>query len=111
MCYHNNVIHKISYTSLDCGVKLIRHMLNSDFTKRLHLGRTKSEALVNVLAPKAKDLLLHQLTNKNSCIQTDASNVKNRKFFPIAVELLENDQNFNSSATSDKWITILQKNR
>lgn len=87
LVYHN-VKHNLSYRSLDCNVKLLKHML-PDATKKITLGRTKAEALVlNVLGATAVDNVVQQLKNSNTfyAIQTDASNVKNRKFFPITVQ-------------------------
>jgi hypothetical protein len=84
MVYHN-VKHNLSYNSLDCNVKLLKYML-PDATKTMSLGRTKAEALVrNVLGIQAVQKVKEQLKNGNIFfgIQIDASNVKNRKIFPI----------------------------
>jgi hypothetical protein len=90
MVYHN-VKHNLSYNSLDCNVKLLKYML-PDATKTMSLGRTKAEALVrNVLGVQAVQKVKEQLKNGNIffCIQIDASNVKNRKFFPITVQYFD----------------------
>jgi hypothetical protein len=90
MVYHN-VKHNLSYNSLDCNVKLLKYML-PDATKTMSLGRTKAEALVrNVLGVQAVQKVKEQLKNGNIFfgIQIDASNVKNRKFFPITVQYFD----------------------
>lgn len=90
LVYHN-VKHNLSFRSLDCNVKLFKHML-PEVTKKLSLGRTKAEAiLVNVLGKKAIHDVVEHLRNNNVffAIQTDASNVKNRKFFPISVQYFD----------------------
>uniref|UniRef100_H3ASF3 Uncharacterized protein n=1 Tax=Latimeria chalumnae TaxID=7897 RepID=H3ASF3_LATCH len=53
--YHT-VKHNLSYSSMDCGVKLMQKIFNDSgsIEKKLSCGRTKVESLVkNVLAPKA----------------------------------------------------------
>lgn len=53
-CFHC-VKHHHSYLSTDCGVKLeLKHFNDSSLAKKVRLGRTKMEALVqNVLCPFA----------------------------------------------------------
>lgn len=89
LVYHN-VKHNLSYNSLDCNVKLLKHIFDS--AKKLNLGRTKAETLVlNVLGVKAIEMVRDHLKTANIffAIQIDASNVKNRKFFPIAVQYFD----------------------
>lgn len=91
--YHN-IIHNLSYNSLDCNIKLLKHML-PDSANKLHLGKTKAEALaLNVLGVKAVNDVIQHLKDNNIffAIQTDASNVKNRKFFPIAVQYFDRNK-------------------
>lgn len=80
---YNNVGPNLSYNSLDCNIKLLKNIF-PDETKTLTLGKTKAEALVlNVLSKKALYDVIHDLQNVFFSMQTDASNVKNRKYFPI----------------------------
>jgi hypothetical protein len=63
-----------------------------DATKTMSLSRTKAEALVrNVLGIQAVQKVKEQLKHGNIffCIQIDASNVKNRNFFPITVQYFD----------------------
>uniref|UniRef100_H3AK16 HAT C-terminal dimerisation domain-containing protein n=1 Tax=Latimeria chalumnae TaxID=7897 RepID=H3AK16_LATCH len=89
--YHT-VEHNLSYSSMDCGVKLMQKIFNdSSIGKKLSCGRTKAESLVkNVLAPKAVSQVLLALSGDGKplpfAIQTDASNKGNCKMFPIAVQ-------------------------
>ncbi|EFN65846.1 hypothetical protein EAG_02387, partial [Camponotus floridanus] len=84
--------HKLSYNSLDCQIKLHRHMYMKypDFKLigSIQLGRTKAEAIVKkVLGPKALQEVLEDLqSSKFFAVQTDVSNIKNRKYFPTTVQ-------------------------
>lgn len=93
LVYHN-IKHNLSYNSLDCNIKLLKHML-PDATKKLFLGRTKAEALaLNVLGKKAVLDVVEYLKENNIffSIQIDASNIKNRKFFPITVQYFDKNK-------------------
>ncbi|CAI6344579.1 unnamed protein product [Macrosiphum euphorbiae] len=90
-CFHV-VKHHHSYLSSDCGVKLeSKHFSDSTIANKVHLGRTKMEAIVkNVLCPFAIEKAVIKLkcpTPIPFSISTDASNKGNRKFFPLAVRL------------------------
>lgn len=89
------VKHHHSYNSADCEMKLNAVIFSdSAVAKKLTCGRTKAEALVtNVLAPKSVELILADLSEStngrlvpNFSISTDASNMKNRKLFPVCVQ-------------------------
>ena len=87
--YHN-VKHNLSYNSLDCNLKLVKLTFNdSNIAKKISCGRTKSTKIVeNVLAPYIIENLIENLIANNIFfgVQTDASNRKNRKFFPICIQ-------------------------
>jgi len=93
-CFHV-VKHHHSYLSSDCGVKLeSKHFSDSTIANKVHLGRTKMEAIVkNVLCPFAIEKAVIKLKCPTPIspipfsISTDASNKGNRKFFPLAVRL------------------------
>uniref|UniRef100_H3AN15 DUF4371 domain-containing protein n=1 Tax=Latimeria chalumnae TaxID=7897 RepID=H3AN15_LATCH len=81
--------HNLSYSNLDCGVKLMQKIFNDSGSigKKLSCGRTKAESLVkNVPAPEAVSQVLLALSRDGKplpfAIQTDASNKGNRKMFP-----------------------------
>lgn len=78
---------------MDCKIKLLKHIL-PDLTRKNHLYRIKAEAIVfNVLGKKAIDDVQHLINNNVFyAIQIDASNVKNRIFFPITVQYF-NEEN------------------
>jgi hypothetical protein len=62
---------------------------DSSISRKLSCGRTKSEALVeNVLAPKSVETVVEDLSSKAKffSLSTDASNMKNRKLFPVCVQ-------------------------
>jgi hypothetical protein len=62
--YHN-VIHNLSYNSLDCGIKLFKCFISEPF-KKVYLGRTKAEALVvNVMGPQVRNIVLGDLISNN----------------------------------------------
>lgn len=94
--YHA-VSHHLSYNSFDCGMKLICHCFSdSKFSKQIHCGRTKAEAVVkNVLMPFAIEEALKEIKGEASSsasdtplffsLATDASNKGSRKFFPVVL--------------------------
>ncbi|KAL4099097.1 hypothetical protein QTP88_023584 [Uroleucon formosanum] len=92
-CFHC-VKHHHSYLSTDCGVKLeLKHFSDAILAKKIRLGRTKMEALVqNVLCPFAIEVPLKKLKypiNLPFSLSTDASNKGNRKLFPLAVRFFD----------------------
>ena len=90
---YNNVRHNLSYNSMDCNLKLLKKMIpDSDISKKICCGRTKATMIVeNVLAPFVMNNLISYLTSNNVYfgIQTDASNRKNRKFFPVCIQYFD----------------------
>lgn len=88
--YHT-VKHNLSYNSLDCCIK-VEKKIYKDFKmlNKLHLGRTKAESIVTeVLGPAYLHKIIDYLNNENVfafSIQTDASNKKNVKLFPLSVQ-------------------------
>lgn len=92
LTYHT-VKHNLSYNSMDCTVKLNKIIyVDSKTALNTQLGRTKMEALVNeVLGPYALQTLLNDLNAPDLyfCLQTDASNRKNIKLFPLVVQYFD----------------------
>lgn len=90
-------MHHISFNASDCQAKLTHVMYpDSAIVKKTSCGRTKSEALItDVLGPKTLQRVVDDLTSssrssstlmpKYFSLATDASNVKNRKMFPVCV--------------------------
>lgn len=89
LTYHT-IKHNLSYTSMDCTVKLNKIIyVNSSTATSIRLARTKMEALVTeVLGPYALQNVIDDLNSDNLyfCLQTDASNKKNIKLFPLVVQ-------------------------
>lgn len=88
-CVYHNVVHGLSYNSLDCQVKLCSKIYNdSSISVNMSLGRTKAAAIArNVLAPYAQKSLVHALLCSGFfSISNDASNIGNIKTFPYAVQ-------------------------
>ncbi|XP_026744936.1 uncharacterized protein LOC113506291, partial [Trichoplusia ni] len=89
MTYHT-VKHNLSYNSQDCSIKLNKIIyVDSKTATNLRLARTKMEALVTeVLGPHSLQSVIDQLNKDNVfyCLQTDASNKKNIKLFPLVVQ-------------------------
>lgn len=85
----HTVKHNISYNSMDCGVKLNKLLhVDSKTALNIRLRRTKMEALVTeVLGPQTLQIVLDDL-NKDIfyCIQSDATNRKNVKLFPLVIQ-------------------------
>uniref|UniRef100_H3B2U2 DUF4371 domain-containing protein n=1 Tax=Latimeria chalumnae TaxID=7897 RepID=H3B2U2_LATCH len=79
--------HNLSYSSMDCGVKLMQKVFSDSGSvgKKLSCGRTKAESIV-----KNGSKVLLALSGDGKplpfSIQTDASNTGNRKMFSIAVQ-------------------------
>lgn len=95
LVYHA-VKHNLSYSSLDCGNKLVANVFNdSETASKISCGRTKAEMLVkNVLAPRSVSDFVNILKDKDKTkhffsVATDASNKGNRKMFPICIRYFE----------------------
>ncbi|CAH2088722.1 unnamed protein product [Euphydryas editha] len=85
----HTVKHNMSYNSMDCGVKLNKIIyIDSKTATNIRLARTKMEALVTeVLGPHALQTVLDELNQGVFyCIQSDASNRKNIKLFPLVAQ-------------------------
>ena len=84
--------HNHSYNSLDCGLKLNSKIYqDSKVAAKVSCGRTKCEAIVTtVLGEKALAVIMDDLKQHDPPlffgIQTDASNHKNMKMFPVCVQ-------------------------
>ncbi|XP_073967109.1 uncharacterized protein [Choristoneura fumiferana] len=89
LTYHT-VKHNLSYNSMDCTVKLNKIIyVDSSTAISIYLARTKMEALVcEVLGPYALQHVIDDLNTENLyfCLQSDASNKKNIKLFPLVVQ-------------------------
>lgn len=85
----HTVKHNMSYNGMDCGVKLDKIIyVDSKTALNIRLARTKMEALVMaVLGPQAIQIVLDDLKKDVFyCIQSDASNRKNIKLFPLVIQ-------------------------
>lgn len=107
---------------MDCNVKLNKIIYaDSNIATNINLARTKMEALIiEVLGPYALQSVIDDLNTENVfyCLQTDASNKKNIKLFPLVVQyftaktgiqnkLLDFYENSNESA--DGMFNAIQK--
>ena len=56
-------MHHPNYLSMDCCVKILPGVFpDSKIAKKIHCGRTKSEALIaNVLCPHSMDMAINEL--------------------------------------------------
>lgn len=119
--YHT-VKHNLSYNSMDCTIKLNKIIyVNSATATGIHLARTKMEALVTeVLGPYSIQNVLDAINADNLfyCLQTDASNKKNIKLFPLVIQYftakngIENkllDFYENSNESADGMFEAIQK--
>lgn len=80
--------HNQSYNSLDCSLKLFRHVVpDSQIAKRVSCGRTKSEEIAkNVLQPFSREIVLTEVADAiYYSVATDASNKGSDKMFPIVL--------------------------
>ena len=89
MVYHG-VMHHHSYLSMDCCMKIIPAVFpDSKIAKKIHCGRTKSEALIaNVLCPHSIEMVTNEMNFPKSIfysVSTDASNKGNLKHYPLAL--------------------------
>lgn len=91
LIYHT-VKHNLSYNSMDCTIKLNRIIyVNSATATGIHLARTKMEALATeVLGPYSLQKVIDAINTDNLfyCLQTDASNKKNIKLFPLVIQYI-----------------------
>lgn len=73
---------------MDCSNKLNSKLfVDSKICQKISCGRTKGEAIVtSVLGPKTLELTLSEIGNAHFAIQTDTSNRKNVKLFPLCVQ-------------------------
>lgn len=80
-------MHHHSYRSTDCGTKLVTKIFNdSKIANKIRCGSTKSEAIVmNVLGPNRIEKVVEAVRNHRFSIASDASNMKNRKMFPVRI--------------------------
>lgn len=91
-CVFHNVLHGLSYNSLDCQIKMSSSIYNdSTIANKISCGRTKSAAITrNVLGPYAQEKVAKAL---QKCwyfsISNDASNIGNVKTFPYAVQYFD----------------------
>lgn len=110
--YHA-VKHHHSFISTDCGIKLDGVIFpDSTVAKKLACGRTKAEALVTeVVAPKSEEIVITELTSTDAMkpkyfsLSTDASNMKNRKMFPICLQYFTID-----SGIKKKLLDFVEQN-
>ncbi|MGH0158693.1 UNVERIFIED_CONTAM: hypothetical protein FKN15_055109 [Acipenser sinensis] len=94
LVYHG-VTHHHSYLSQDCGNKLYAKVFpDSKITKKLHCGRTKSEAIVqNVLCPYAIESVVKEICDgKPFSLSLNATNKEHLKHFPVAVTYFTKDK-------------------
>lgn len=114
--------HNLSYNSMDCTVKLNKIIYAKSVpASAIHLGRTKMEALVTeVLGPYSLQIVIDAINRDNLfyCLQTDASNKKNIKLFPLVIQYftakngIENkllDFYENSNESADGMFEAIQK--
>jgi len=85
--YHA-VKHHHSYNKfVRLWIKLdpVIYLDSAAIAKKLACGRTKSEAIVtNVLTPESVEMIMNNLSDdRYFSLSTDASNMKNRKLFPV----------------------------
>ncbi|KAF4525824.1 hypothetical protein B566_EDAN013273 [Ephemera danica] len=114
--YHT-VLHHHSYNSLDCELKLNKHIYNdSEIASKLSCGKTKAHAIVQgVLGPMSVETTLGCISGEKGIpygLQTDASNRKNRKMFPLVSQHFTAETGVtqtvldfveNSDETADEW--------
>lgn len=91
--YHN-IKHNLSYNSLDCGIRLQKHIFKDvKIIKKNYLGRTKAESIVrSVLSKKALAAVTERLSSGNTffAIQVDAMRpmLKIENFFQSLYNIL-----------------------
>ncbi|XP_015263080.1 PREDICTED: uncharacterized protein LOC107107313 [Gekko japonicus] len=121
--YHS-IVHHLSYASQACAYKTLSRILpDSVVARKMSCGRTKATSIAeSVLAPKSRELLLKDLeVAPFFSIASDASNKRNKKFFPVTVRYFSVTEgikhgllDFYNELTSDSIATriaiILQEN-
>lgn len=94
LVYHN-VMHNLSYNSLDCSIKLLRTLFkDSPTAKGLRCGKTKAEAIVTgVLAPCSVTNGLQRILEKKLpySVSSDASNKGSMKYFPLLLQYYDGE--------------------
>lgn len=87
---YNTIKHNLFYNSLDCCIKVEKIYKDLNMLNKLHLGKTKAESIVTeVLGPAYLHKIIDYLSSEcviAFSIQTDASNKKNAKLFPLSVQ-------------------------
>lgn len=89
MFVYHNVVHGLSYNSLDCQIKLSSSIYcDSKIASKISCGRTKAAAITrNVLAPYSQETVSSALKESYFfSVSSDASNIGNVKTFPYAVQ-------------------------
>ncbi|KAE9542522.1 hypothetical protein AGLY_003383 [Aphis glycines] len=81
----------VNLSNLDCCIKVEKKIYKDlKMLNKLHLGRTKAESIVTeVLGPAYLHKIIDYLSSESVIafsIQTDASNKKNVKLFPLSVQ-------------------------
>lgn len=91
--------HNQSYNALDCLMKFVPDAFSdSSLAKKISCGRTKAEIITkNVLAPYFLSKVIDRLKEEDAffSIQTDASNRKNQKMFPLSVSYFTKEDGIN----------------
>lgn len=88
----HNVVHGLSYNSLDCQMKLSASIYcDSAIAKKMSCGRTKAAAITrNVLAPYSQEKVANALKESFFfSVGSDASNIGNIKTYPYAVQYFD----------------------
>ncbi|XP_036347706.1 uncharacterized protein LOC118757076, partial [Rhagoletis pomonella] len=92
LCVFHNVLHGLSYNSLDCQMKMSSTIYSdSKIANKITCGRTKSAAITrNVLGPYSQEKVAKAL---KECwyysVSSDASNIGNVKTYPYAVQYFD----------------------
>ncbi|KAG6438962.1 hypothetical protein O3G_MSEX000365 [Manduca sexta] len=117
----HTVKHNLSYNSMDCMNKLSKTLyVDSKIANKIRLARTKMEALVTeVLGPYSVENVINDLNdNVFFCLQTDASNKKNIKLFPLVVQYFSINEGIqnklldfyeNSNESADGMLEAIKK--
>ncbi|XP_047517164.1 uncharacterized protein LOC125057485 [Pieris napi] len=117
----HTVKHNLSYNSMDCLSKLNKIVfVDSKIASKIRLGRTKMEALViEVLGPYSVESVINDLHDDVFfCLQTDASNKKNIKLFPLVVQYFSINEGIqnklidfyeNSNESADGMLEAIKK--
>ncbi|XP_036332659.1 uncharacterized protein LOC118749947 [Rhagoletis pomonella] len=90
----HNVIHGLSYNSLDCHLKVSRNIFcDSKIAGDMSCGRTKAAAIArNVLAPYAQQqIVIAMQKNVYFSIGNDASSIGNKKLYALTVQYFDSN--------------------